>query len=155
MSKNYCFEFHGTREQFSETLYQYPTNDRKFFYFNDYIVEITGDRYSFGVQRGGHSGGYWFIPTITEIGDKLLFSGTIEYIDSWTTTKDSKFRKIVDKIELGCLTVLLLPLILIVKLYQAIAKLIKKIRKQPIVKEETPEDRLYYLMETLLNCTRK
>lgn len=153
MSKNYCFEFLGTREQFLEPLYQYPNNDRKFFYFNDYIVEISGDMICFGVARGGHLGGYWFKPTITEIGNRLQFSGKIEYIGSYT--KDSKFHKTVDKIEEGCLFVILLPLLLLVKLYLSIKNLIQKIRKKPIIKEETTEDRLFYLMETLLNCTRK
>ncbi len=49
--------------------------------------------------------------------------------------------------------VILLPLILILKLCLLIGTLIKKLRKQPIVKEETTEDRLYYLMESLLNCS--
>lgn len=92
MSKTYYFEFFGTRDDFLKTLNQYPNNDHRIFYFNEYIVEIVKDQYYFGIERGGHSGGYWFKPTIIETDHTLLFSGNIEYIDSYT--KNRKYDKI-------------------------------------------------------------
>ncbi len=149
MSKTYCFVFPGTREQFLKTLNQYPNNDRRFFYFNDYIVEVSDENIHFGVQRGGHSGGYWFKPTIEEIGDKLQFRGKLAYIENHTN--DGRYQKFANKLYEACLFVILLPIFLGLKLYV----FIKKITKRPIEKEETPEDRLFYLMEDLLNCAHK
>jgi hypothetical protein len=52
----------------------------KFYYFDDYIVKLVGDDIHFGVARGGHSGGYWFIPTITSFDNRIEFRGSIRYI---------------------------------------------------------------------------
>ena len=89
MSKSYSFEFAGTKEMFLNQLNKYRNNDQRFFYFDDYIVELSNDEIHFGVERAGHSGGQWFIPTITECDNKITFNGTIQYIgpkvDSTTT----------------------------------------------------------------------
>ena len=75
MSKSYSFVFLGTKEMFLNQLNKYPNNNQKFFYFDDYIVEISDNEVRFGVARGGHSGGYWFVPTITEHGGISEFCG--------------------------------------------------------------------------------
>lgn len=71
MSKEYTFEFIGKKEEFFNILNSYPSNtsysDDKFYYFDDFIVKVTGDEIHFGVARGGHSGGYWYVPSITEL----------------------------------------------------------------------------------------
>ena len=36
MPKKYVFEFSGTKDMFLDTLRQFPNNDGKFYYFNDY-----------------------------------------------------------------------------------------------------------------------
>ncbi len=79
------------------------------------------------MQRGGHSDGYWFKPTVTDTDNKLLFSGSIEYNDIYT--KDSKLYKIKNKVEEICLLVFLLPVVLIIKLCILIINLIKKDKK--------------------------
>lgn len=153
MSKTYCFTYNGTREQFLEALNEYPSNDRRHFYFNDYIVEVTDNSISFGVQRSGHFAGYWYKPTIEETADKLLISGTIEYIENNSNT--GRTNKLAKKICYGCLFVCFLPLTIGAKLYTVIASCIKKVRKQPPGDEATPKDRLFYLMENILNCTHQ
>ena len=83
MPDNYSFEFAGTKEEFLKQLNIYPNNsysDGGFYYFNDYIVKLVDDEIHFGVERAGHSGGQWFIPTITEHDGKITFNGTIKYI---------------------------------------------------------------------------
>ena len=107
MSKSYSFDFLGTKEMFLNQLNKYPNNNQKFFYFDDYIVEISDNEVRFGVARGGHSGGYWFVPTITEHGGKTAFCGTIEYNDPYTSEKGVK--KIVNKIEKILLWIILIP----------------------------------------------
>ena len=56
MSKSYSFEFLGTKEMFLNQLDKYPNNNQKFFYFDDYIVELSNGDIRFGVARGGDSG---------------------------------------------------------------------------------------------------
>ncbi len=153
MSKSYSFEFLGTREMFLNQLNKYPNNDEKFFYFNDYIVELSNDDIRFGVARGGHSGGYWFVPTITELDGKTTFCGTIEYISPYTSEKGIK--KIVNKIDEVLLWIILIPIIIIVKVYLFFSWVVRKLFKKTKPKEESMEDRLYNLMENHLGCKRQ
>ena len=153
MSKSYSFDFLGTKENFLSQLNKYPNNNQKLFYFDDYIVEISDNEVRFGVARGGHSGGYWFVPTITEFDGKTTFCGTIEYVDPYTNEKGIK--KIVNKIEEVLLWIILIPIIVVVKVYLFFSWLIRKIFKRSKHKEESLEDKLYNLMENHLGCKRK
>lgn len=153
MPKKYMFEFSGSKEMFLEQLNKYPNNDQKFFYFDDYIVKLSNDDIHFGVARGGHSGGYWFVPTITELNGKTTFSGTIEYISPYTNEKGIK--KVVNKIEEILSYIILIPIIIIVKVCLFFTWLVRKIFNRTKSKEESLEDKLYNLMENHLNCTRK
>ena len=153
MSKSYSFDFLGTKENFLSQLNKYPNNNQKFFYFDDYIVEISDNEVRFGVARGGHSGGYWFVPTITEHGGKTAFCGTIEYNDPYTSEKGIK--KIVNKIEKILLWIILIPIIIIVKVCLFFSWVVRKILKRTKSKEESLEDRLYNLMENHLGCKRQ
>lgn len=153
MSKSYSFDFLGTKEKFLNQLNKYPNNNQKFFYFDDYIVEISDNEVRFGVARGGHSGGYWFVPTITELDGKTTFCGTIEYVDPYTNEKGIK--KIINKIEEVLLWIILMPIIVVVKVYLFFLWLIRKIFKRSKPKEESLEDKLYNLMENHLGCKRK
>ena len=152
MSKSYLFEYPGTKEMFLSPLIKYPNNDQKFFYFDDYIVELSENEIRFGVARGGHSGGYWFIPTITELDGKTTFCGTIQYIDPYTS--DKGIKKIINKLEEILLFIFLFPIILIFTIYSFFSWVIRKILKKPDPKQESKEDKLYNLMENHLNCTR-
>ena len=153
MSKSYSFEFLGTKEMFLNQLNKYPNNDEKFFHFNDYIVELSNGDIRFGVARGGHSGGYWFVPTITEIDGKTTFCGTIEYNDPYTSEKGIK--KIVNKIEEVLLWIILIPIIIIMKVYLFFSWVVRKLFKRTKPREESLEDRLYNLMENHLGCKRQ
>ena len=138
---------------FLNQLKKYPNNDQKFFYFDDYIVELSNGDIRFGVARGGHSGGYWFVPTITELHGKTTFCGTIEYNDPYTSEKGIK--KIVNIIEEALLWIILIPIIIIVKVYLFFSWVVRKLFKRIKPKEESLEDRLYNLMENHLGCKRQ
>ena len=150
--KEYCFEFPGTREMFLEKLQPYPSNTREFAFY-DYLIDISESDYRFGVARGGHSGGYWFEPTVTELDGKLIFSGKIRYIDGYSGENAPLYED--DKTTEFILFVLCFPLLVLVKAYVLIEMLYKKLRHQPIEVEESEEDKLYNLMENLLGCTRR
>ena len=82
-SKEYVFKFGGSKEAFLNRLRQL-TNDndreRRFFYFDHYIVDVRDDEISFGVGRAGHSGGYWFVSHFAEENEQMEFRGTVQYI---------------------------------------------------------------------------
>lgn len=150
MSKKYTFEFKGTKEMFLNILNQFPNNDGKFYYFNDYIVKIIGDEIHFGVERGGHSGGYWYVPSITERDGRIKFCGTVKYIGP--DADRGKIKKVIDGIGDFLLFILILPIILIFKLYTIVEWCVRKVCKRTKPKEKTTEDKLYDLMENHLNC---
>lgn len=164
MPKNYSFEFAGTKEEFLKQLNSYPYNsdsDGRFYYFKDYIVKFVNDEIHFGVERAGHSGGQWFIPTITECDGKITFNGTMQYIgskDDSTATEKSIFKKCVDKIDEWLLYIVVMPFVLVVyavvKLVAFFKWIINKILHRPIVKPMTTEEKLFDLMENHLKCTR-
>ncbi len=151
MSKKYSFVFHGTKEMFEDKINQYFTENKENANTNNYMIDSRFGDYAFGIKRGGHSGGYWYEPKITEQNGNLIISGRIEYL---TPYNDTKIKRFFGKIEDGCLMVFLFPLFLLVKVYQLIKKLVYKMRHKPLPKEETEEDRLFYLMENILGCTR-
>ena len=153
MQKSYSFEFSGTKEMFLNQLNKYPNNNQKFFYFDDYIVELSNGDIRYGVARGGHSGGYWFVPTITEIDGKTTFCGTIEYIGPQSNEKG--FKKILNKIDEIFMLIIFLPFFIVMEVWLFFSWVVCKILKRAKPKEESVEDKLYNLMENHLNCTRQ
>ena len=70
MEKEYTFEFYGTKQQLlnkiSSNILDNNFSNPKTFYIGEYMIYVTSDKIEFGIQRGGHSGGYWYIPAIEE-----------------------------------------------------------------------------------------
>lgn len=148
MAKNYSFQFSGTEEDFLRLLSKYPNNHNNVYYFDDYIVRIENDEYKFGVSRGGHSGGYWYLPEKSEKNGLLCFNGGIRYISPYLPEKGIK--KVMNTIEEIILFIILFPLKLIIKCCLFIASLIKKLKGAP--KEVTTEDKLLDMMVNHLHC---
>ena len=109
-----------------------------------------GDEVHFGIERAGHSGGFWFIPQIIEYENKIEFRGEIQYIGPVDNRK--KFEKLKEGILTGLFTVLFLPFVLIVVLASMIYDKIVNRKKDRI---KTKEDKLFNLLENYLGCTRK
>lgn len=151
MAKQYTFEFPGTKEMFLMQI-KGPDDRRRIFYIDDYIVELSENEIRFGVARGGHSGGYWFIPTITEFADKITFCGTIKYIDPYTN--ETGIKRIINKIEEAFLFIIFLPVLIFLEVCFFFSCVVRRILKKPIPKQETNENRLCNLMENHLGCKR-
>ena len=154
MSEEYIFEYPGTKQMFIDSLKQFPNNDNNFYYFDDYIVKLTENEIHFGVERAGHSGGYWFIPQIVEYENKTEFRGEIQFIGP--VDKKSKIRKktgnFLGWLALILISVIILPLIL----YISIKDIILKREKQNIeTTDDKREDKLFDLLENYLGCKRK
>ena len=158
MSKEYIFEFPGTKEEFLNNLNRFTHNEAysgdRFYYFGDYIVKLVGDEIHFGVARGGHSGGYWYIPTITSFDNRIEFRGSIRYIGP-DDEEQSAFQKVIDRIEEFLLLILLLPIDVVIRGYVFLEWLVRKILNRPKPKEKTNEERLFDLMENYFGCVGK
>lgn len=158
MSKEYMFEFPGTKEDLLNRLKRLNHNasysSGTFYYFDDYIVKLIGEEIHFGVARGGHSGGYWFVPTITDLGDRLELRGEIQYIGPSSENR-GVFKKAIDGIGEFLLFILILPIVLIIRGYMLVEWLVRKIFNRPKPKEKTNEERLFDLMENYFGCVGK
>ena len=152
MAKEYIFKYADSKESFLTILDSFHTNNSRFYYFDDYIIQVLDDEIRFGIERAGHSGGNWFISKFKEENDQIEFRGTIQYIGPENSTTRTKTQKILDKIGLFILSILLFPVLAIFFVISKIQWIIRKIRKQPNPK--TTEDKLFDLMETRLNCQR-
>ena len=146
-------EFPGTKEMFLMQI-KGPDDRRRIFYIDDYIVELSENEIRFGVARGGNSGGYWFIPTITYLDDRIEFRGKIQYIGA-KDKKRSTFKKVIDGIEEVLLFVFLLPIVLVIKGYLLVEWLVRKICNRPKPKEKTNKERLFDLMKNYFDCVTK
>ena len=157
MSKEYVFEFNGTKEEFIKRLDSYHNStsysDKKCYWFDDFIVEIIDNTIRFGVERCGHSGGNWFVPIVTEYNERIEFQGTINYEGPVDVRK--KIHKVMDVIEMVLLFILIWPIVVIFWLYQMIKWAVCKIITKPIKKSKTTEEKLFDLMENHLSCVRK
>ena len=152
MAKEYIFKYADSKESFLTILDSFHTNNSRFYYFDDYIIQVLDDEIRFGVERVGHSGGNWFISEFTEENNQIEFRGTIQYIGPENSNTRTKVQKIWDKIELVLLSILLFPIFAIFFMISKFQWIIRKIRKQPNSKTKTTEDKLFYLMEKRLNC---
>ena len=156
MDKEYRFRYNGTKEMFINHC-RYGSPDKKIgnnpkgdFQIENYIISTIDNEIGFGIDRAGHSGGYWFIPDVCEFDDKIELVGTIQYIGP-KDTRDSK-AKARDKVIEVLLTIIFLPLFCLFKLFNFIEWIIGKIKKKP--KPMTREGKLIDLMVNHLGCTK-
>ncbi|MBO5938826.1 MAG: hypothetical protein J6Q82_04930 [Clostridia bacterium] len=150
MAKKYVFRYNGTMEKFLNQFNwssAYFDDKARYKYIDNYILKLLKNKISFGVERGGHSGGYWYVPKITEFDNYIEFEGKIKYV---SLNDDNIFIRICDKFGEGILFIILLPIIGIYKLYEFVRILLKK----PIDKGQSTEDKLFDLMINYLGCTK-
>jgi len=157
MPKEYVFQFPGTKEDFINIVKRISHNavcsNGEYYHFDDYIVKLVGDEIHFGVARGNHSGGYWFVPTITDLDEKLEFRGEIQYAGS--TDNRGSFKKTIDSVGDFLLLILILPIVLVIRGYMLVEWLVRKIFNRPKPKAKTNEERLFDLMENYFGCVEK
>ena len=103
----------------------------------EYLLEETDLGFDLGIGRGGHQGGYWYCATVLPDGEGSLISGRVVYRD-WHG-KEIKMTWI-DKIEYGCLFLVVLPIALLIWIYRIFRP------------EVTNEDRFVEFMTTKMDC---
>ena len=103
----------------------------------EYLLRTTESGFELGIGRGGHQGGYWYCATVTADECGYVITGRVKYL-SW----DDKEVKMnwIDRIEFAILFVLLIPLVIIVRIYRIFRP------------EITDEDRFVGFMTERMDC---
>lgn len=103
----------------------------------EYLLRTKESGFELGIGRGGHQGGYWYCATVTADECGYVITGRVKYL-SW----DDKEVKMnwIDRIEFAILFVLLIPLVIIVRIYRIFRP------------EITDEDRFVEFMTERMDC---
>ena len=117
--KRYCFVFGGTLEEFNRAVERVRATEP-----GEFLFDIGRDgKYIFGVARGGHSGGNWFMPEYTERDGQLLIRGKIEYRVRSESVRDRIY-------EIAC-WVLLAPIWMIAFAVRGLIWAVKRMLHKP------------------------
>ena len=103
----------------------------------EYLLKETDVGFDLGIGRGGHQGGYWFCAAVSPEGEGSFISGRVVYRDCHG--KEFKMTRI-DKIEYGCLFLVVLPIALLIRIYRILRP------------EVTDEDRFVEFMTAKMDC---
>ncbi len=111
------------------------------------------NRFRIGVERAGHSGGYWYCATIVETAQGSRIAGSIvlnpDENDAETKLPQPSFRyRLRDAIVWILFGIPVLLIVAVVYLYHAISRLF---RRHPLQKQ-SKEERLLDFMTNHLSC---
>ncbi|MBO7740362.1 MAG: hypothetical protein J6S34_02460 [Clostridia bacterium] len=154
--KQYVFEFSGTKEDFLKPLKRSDVPPGAIVYHGEYMIEFADSEIRFGIERCGHSGGNWYVATVDESDGRMAFCGEIRYVGP-ERNDDNRgwFGKTIEKIGLWFFFILFLPFWILFELYTFVRWLVRKLRRRSHLNPKTTEEKLFYLMETVLHCVRK
>lgn len=149
--KNIEYRYHYSREKFIDNCI---TIDRELN--EDYRIKFNGDdEILFGIERAGHSGGYWFKSRLIERENELHIIGEMILMDSNNKKIEfSKKEKIKETLFMIIFIILTWWLIIIVWLIKATNKLYNKIIGKKLEPQLTKEEKLDRLMIDLLCCEK-
>ena len=146
-SKIYVYEYPYKKEYLLERL-----NNRKGCYHNycegEYLITLKNEcEFWLGVERGGHSGGYWYIAKIEEKNNKTIISGKIVHNpDEEGNERTETFGDLV-------WFIIFFPLIFILNFFEIIVTLFRKIFKRK-EKHLSTSDKLDKFMLNYLDCKK-
>ncbi len=106
----------------------------------------------FGLERAGHSGGFWYVATPIE-KDGLLLEGEIKYIGAISDEKKTKWQRVMSAVGEFLFTLLLLPLILLLFLAEGAIAICQSIKYRQRVCF-TQKQKLNHLMVDILGCEK-
>lgn len=150
LAKEYAFRFDGSKEMFMNVLNPFHEEGRRVFYFDNYIVHVKHEGVHFGVERAGHSGGYWFISNFEEEDNQIEFRGTLQFIGPEDDRTNA--QKFFDNFLVVLFCIFAFPIILVLWVIGGVSGIINKLRKKP--KPLTTEEKLFDLMVNRLGCQR-
>jgi len=154
-------------KQSKEYIYIYPHTKAALFHMlnnrngcsqnfdsGDYLVDIKDeDRFFLGIARGGHGGGYWYVAKVEKASGQLFIRGNIVYNPDESGISQSTPLTLRDKISTALLCIFLLPLLILVWLFQSFGNLFCWIFKKKKL-WLTDEEALDNFMITYLGCKK-
>ena len=119
------------------------------------LCEDTPSGFDLGIERGGHSGGYWYTATLTETEDGTEMRGEIvfrTFHGDEEVRKNAKWKKISEWI---LIIIFFLPVLLIALPTWGIMLLIGKLRGKPVEATMSTEEKLTHFMTEVMGCGEK
>lgn len=143
--------YHSTlsAEQIKTVLADQITQHNRIHHADFILDPYEKDKLSIGIERGGHSGGYWYKAEVIDTPNGSDIVGEITYIGSNACKEErSLFGKIKDGILVGLGVIILFIPIVIVSIIKLVFLLYCKLLKKPTTKEA----RLDVFMALYLQC---
>ena len=119
------------------------------------LYEDTQNGFDLGIERGGHSGGYWYAATMTETEGGTEMRGEIVYRNlrgDGSYREATKWEKAKETLFVILVGLLCLIPILVIYAVQGILRLIGKIRKKPLEITMSTEEKLTHFMTEVMGC---
>ena len=145
----YAFTTHLPPADFKQSL-------REAVYDSGHLLyEDTQNGFDLGIERGGHSGGYWYTATMTETENGTEMRGEIVYR---TYHKDGKLRedtkgeRIREWLGIVLIVIFFSPVFLIALAIWGIMLLIGKLRGKPLEATLSTEEKLTRFMTEVMGC---
>lgn len=142
MKKEYVFRFPGSKDAFLKKLDSVCESYWGAKHLGDYLIELADNEIRFGIERAGHSGGYWYVSPLQEVDGQLELRGKIRYIGPFDDR--NKLQKVLDLLLEMLVVVLFWP---VAMLADVVCLIVRKIRRQP--RPHTQEQKLTDLMNRL------
>ena len=122
------------------------------------LYEDTEAGFDLGIERGGHSGGYWYVAILTETEDGTEMRGEIvyrSYHSDGRLREETKWEKILGWIGVSLIVLIAAPAILIGLAVWGIMELIGKLRGKPMEATMSTEEKLTHFMTEVMGCGEK
>jgi hypothetical protein len=119
------------------------------------LYEDTPSGFDLGIERGGHSGGYWYTATMTETEAGTEMRGEIVYRSlhgDGSYREATKWEKAKETLFVILVGLLCLIPILVIYAVQGILRLIGKIRKKTLEITMSTEEKLTHFMTEVMGC---
>ena len=120
------------------------------------LYEDTPNGFDLGIERGGHSGGYWYTATMTETEAGTEMRGEIVYRSlhgDGSYREATKWEKAKDIIFTAFIALLFLIPIMIFYAVEGIARLVGMLRGKPVKWTLSTEEKLIHFMTEVMGCS--
>lgn len=148
-NKIYAFTTHLPPTDFKQSL-------REAVYESGHLLyEDTPSGFDLGIERGGHSGGYWYVATLTESDGVTEIWGEIvyrSYHKNGEYREDTKWEKIREWLGIVLIVIFFSPVFLIALAIRGILLLIGKLRGKPVEATMSTEEKLTHFMTEVMGC---
>ncbi len=119
------------------------------------LYEDTPEGFDLGIERGGHSGGYWYRAVVTETEAGSEMRGEIVYRSlrgDGSYREETKGEKIRSWLFIAVTCLLCIGPILIAYAIWGVMVLIGKLQKKSVRSTMTTEEKLTHFMTEVMGC---